>query len=89
MNDHYITDPTHVRLFSDGREWFLDGANDEGGYTEVCYRFDTFNEARDAMPHFVMSCQDCGITFHWQSPRLNRGIGRKVTSGFLGLEGEL
>lgn len=66
MNDTYTTTPTHLRLWADvglftpatrGEptvyvEWFIDGADDEGNFTEMCWSFDTYAEALECLSEF-------------------------------------
>lgn len=54
-NPDYTTHPTHVRIFEDAGEWFLDGADDELNYTEACWSFDSFKGAVEAVEEFVAS----------------------------------
>lgn len=67
--DGYTTRPTHLRVFSDGGEWFVDGAADEG-YTESCWSFDSFEEALTALPEFVQNNEaHNGVKFDWRNAR--------------------
>lgn len=43
--DYLTAEPTHLRIFKDDDEWFIDGADDQGRYTGVCWSYDTFDEA--------------------------------------------
>lgn len=63
MNDTYTTTPTHLRLWADvwvnadtrepvGTEWYIDGADDEGNFTEMCWSFDTYAEALMCLSEF-------------------------------------
>ena len=53
--DHYITpdEVTRVRVFWEDTQWSVDGVDDQGGYTEACWSFDSINEAKDAVADFV------------------------------------
>ena len=60
--DEYTTKPTHLRIFSDAAyrddgflevEWFIDGRDDNGKYTEMCWSYDSFEEAVSALSEFT------------------------------------
>jgi hypothetical protein len=50
----YITlgQVTHIRIWWDGAHWNVDGVDDEGGYTETCWRFNLFSDARKGAEEF-------------------------------------
>jgi hypothetical protein len=77
-HDGYTTEPTHLRVFGefsmtpDGAthaEWFIDGADDDGNYTESYWSYDTFAEAIADLPDFVEKNATSGVTFVWRSAR--------------------
>lgn len=65
-DDAYTDEPTHVRIFSDGNEYFVDGADDEGNYTEMCWSFDSFAEAIEEMADFVKLSTEAGAKWKWR-----------------------
>lgn len=67
--DPYTTTVRNLRIWSDGVEWFLDGSDGAGKYTESCWSFDSFTEAVAAMPGFVENQPTNGVVFDWRSPR--------------------
>lgn len=69
-NDVYTADPTHVRIHSDGIAWFVDGADDEGRYTEACWSYDTHAEACADAENFVKAAtRDYHYTWNWRNSR--------------------
>lgn len=78
--DPYITEPTHLRVFSDGpvgdataREWFVDGADDDGHMTEACWSYDTHAAALAALPEFARNqSEHNGVTWRWTPGRSER-----------------
>ena len=43
---------THIRLYKDHGEWFLDGVDDAGNYSSCCWSYDTFEDAVSDLPSF-------------------------------------
>ena len=69
-DDAYTDEPTHVRIYSDGKEWFLDGADDEGNYTEQCWSYDSHEAAAADVAEFVkITSEDSGVKWKWRNPR--------------------
>jgi hypothetical protein len=67
--DGYTIRPTHLRVFTDGREWFIDGS-DGDGFTESCWSYDSFHEALAALPKFVQHNEaHNGVRFDWRNAR--------------------
>jgi hypothetical protein len=69
MDDNYTTTPTHLRVWNDGKEWFVDAADNEGRYTESCWSADSFEEAVSLMQEFVEAQFYNGVTFRWDANR--------------------
>lgn len=70
--DDYTTTPTHLRIFSDGAEWFLDAVDDQGRFTEACWSYDSFQDAVNDLASFVeLQTTYAGVTFQWR-PSPNR-----------------
>lgn len=71
----YTTRPTHVRLYSesypDGNvEWFIDGADDDGNYTEACWSYDSYGEAVANLADFVeVQTTHAGVVWDWRPQR--------------------
>lgn len=61
MSDYaHPDDVVMIRFYTEetpgrGDEWFIDGVDAEGHYTEACWSFDTEEEAAAAIPEF---CQN-------------------------------
>jgi hypothetical protein len=69
-DDAYTDEPTYVRIFTDGMEWFIDGVDNEGNYTESCWSFDSHEEAAANVEDFVkIATEDWGVTWKWRQPR--------------------
>lgn len=72
----YTKEPTHLRIFSDSRvndnpsrEWFVDGANDVGNYTEMCWSYDSFEDAVNDLADFVNTSTTAGgVAWKWRTP---------------------
>lgn len=64
--DEYTSTPTHIRVFEDAGEWFVDGADNDLRYTEACWSYDTFDEALAAIPEFVA---EASSEWRWDSQR--------------------
>lgn len=67
--DCYTTTPTRLRIWSDGGEWFLDGADDRGAFTEGCWSYDTHAAAVAALAEFVDARRLDGVTWQWRTRR--------------------
>lgn len=69
-DDAYTDEPTHIRIFSDGREWFVDGADDEGNYTEQCWSYASFDEAGADVENFIKNTATYShVAWKWRQPR--------------------
>ena len=74
-HDGYTTEPTRVRLWADRNgdgvviEWGIDGADDDGNYTEGCWTYDTRDEALAAIPEFIAAATFDGVSWHWRARR--------------------
>lgn len=57
--DEYINpeDATRLRVFHDGT-WFIDAADDDGNYTEVCWDSKVVEEAGKRRWHYIESLED-------------------------------
>ena len=72
----YTTRPTHVRLYSDTHstddnvEWLIDGADDDGNYTEACWSYDSYGEAVANLADFVeVQATHAGVVWDWRPQR--------------------
>lgn len=74
----YTDRPTHVRLFSDEighvgdeplLEWNIDGADNAGRFTEMCWTFGTFSDAAAALSDFVVEATTRGVVWDWDVTR--------------------
>ena len=69
-NDDFYTDtPTHVRIWTDGVEWYVDAADDGGKFTVACFSYDSFDAALADMKFFIECVSDSGVTFLWNKDR--------------------
>ena len=78
--DHYTDTVTHLRIFQDGGDWQLDGADDqlpERNFTQACWSFDTHAQAVAAMTEFVENqTKYCGVRFLWRDCcTTTKGVG--------------
>ena len=69
-DDAYTDEPTHIRIFSDGVEWFVDGADDEGNCTEQCWSYDGHASASADVKNFIdNTALHSGVKWKWRQPR--------------------
>lgn len=67
MMDGLTDTVTHLRIVHEGNAWFLDGADESGAYTRMCWTYDTWEEARDNLADFVKIAEESdGVTFAWR-----------------------
>lgn len=76
--DPYTSTPTHVRLYQEGEEWFIDGQDDSYRYTEMCWSYDTFAEAAANLADFVKLSQLSGVTWQWNASRPRRSLRKEL-----------
>lgn len=87
MHGYYFTDKvTHLRVHTDGSEWFIDGADDSGDYTEACWSYDSFAGAVAALPEFYAALSDYGVTFTPDPSRPRGASWRKGKNGLYPVE---
>lgn len=74
--DPYTSSPTHLRIYREetGDEfvWHIDGADNEGRYTEEVRRFATFKECVDSADLVVCDTEYDGVTWQWDKTRKTR-----------------
>lgn len=75
--DEYLTtEPTHLRIYreetGDNEVWHLDGADNEGRYTEDVRRFATMEECLMYADLFVADTTYDGVTWKWDTDRKTR-----------------
>lgn len=68
-DDPYTTRPTHLRMWCDDGEWFIDGLDEDGRFTEMCWSFDTFAEALASLPEFPLFAAMDKVTWDWRKQR--------------------
>ena len=57
VDDDYADVTTHYRIWKDDGEWFLDAVDDSSGrYSEMCWSYDSWQEAIDDLPTFRKEC---------------------------------
>jgi hypothetical protein len=76
--DEYTDKPTHLRVYrhetGDDWPWHLDGADNDGRYTEDLSRFATRDECFDAAPQFIRD--NSHLTWEWDAARHNTSESR-------------
>lgn len=63
----YAQRVTHILVVHEDGEWFIDGRDERGDYTEACWSYDTWAEAMANVPDFIRALtEDYGITIEWR-----------------------
>lgn len=66
--DGYTTVVNYLLIVCDSGEWFLDGRNANGDFTEACWSYDTWAEAMADVPEFARALtEDYGLTVEWRT----------------------
>jgi hypothetical protein len=78
-DDPYTSEPNHLRIYweetGDRWKWHLDGADQQGRYTEEVRRFETHEQAVASIPEFV---EESGVRWRWQQDRPRTRINPMV-----------
>ena len=71
--DTYTTRPTHLRIYreetGDEDVWHIDGADNEGRFTEDVRRFSTHKECIDYADLLVADTEHDGVVWEWDTKR--------------------
>jgi hypothetical protein len=63
----YATTITHLLIVHESGQWFLDGRNEYDEYTEACWTYDSWDEAKADIPDFIRALtNDYGVTIKWR-----------------------
>lgn len=74
FND-YTDQPSKIRIYSDchlpGKvyEWFIEGIDKTGRFTEDCWSYDSFEEAVADLKRFVETTARYGIRWNLTAPK--------------------
>lgn len=76
-DDPYTSEPTRVRIFteewSEGTSFTIDGADNDGHYTEGCWSgYATLEEALATVPAFIEATTLDGVVWKWDTARPKR-----------------
>ena len=67
MTDYYITVVNYIRVLGEDGQWFIDGRDEYGDYTEACWTYDTWAEAIADVPEFIRALtEEYGLTIEWR-----------------------